>query len=175
MQFMASGLSGAWLIEPEPHTDARGSFARTFCEREFAAQGLKTRFVQHSASISKKSGTLRGMHYQRAPCEEVKVVRCVRGAIYDVIIDLRSQSPSYRKWIGVELSQKNGRQLYVPEGFAHGFQTLSDDVEVHYLISEFYNPETSSGFFYNDPAFGIIWPGEVAEISEKDRMWPLCH
>ena len=174
MKFMATGLNGAWLIEPESNADARGSFARTFCEREFAARGLKTRFVQHSASISKKKGTLRGMHYQRAPYEEVKVVRCVRGAIFDVIIDLRCQSPTYRKWIGLELSAENGRQLYVPEGLAHGFQTLSDDVEVHYLISEFYNPTASSGVYYSDPAFGITWPGKVTAISEKDRMWPLC-
>ena len=116
MRFTKTELSGAWLIEPEPHTDARGSFVRTFCEQEFEAQGLMNRFVQHSASVSIRSGTLRGMHYQRAPSGEIKVVRCVRGAIYDVIIDLRPQSSTYRKWIGADLSQDNGRQLYSPRG-----------------------------------------------------------
>ena len=172
MRFTKTDLSGAWLIEPEPHIDTRGSFARTFCEREFEAQGLTTRFVQHSASVSIRSGTLRGMHYQRAPSAEVKVVRCVRGAIYDVIIDLRPQSSTYRKWIGADLSQDNGRQFYIPEGFAHGYLTLTDDVEVHYLISAFYDPAAATGVRYDDPAFGIVWPADVTVISGKDRHWP---
>lgn len=175
MRFVKTKLSGAFIIEAEPHTDARGSFARTFCEREFEAQGLKSRFVQHSASVSMRSGTLRGMHYQRAPSGEVKVVRCVRGAIYDVIIDLRPHSATYSKWIGVELTEKNGRQLYVPDGFAHGYQTQADDVEVHYLISAYYDPSAATGVRYDDPAFGIVWPADVTEISDKDRRWPLIR
>jgi dTDP-4-dehydrorhamnose 3,5-epimerase len=171
MIFVKTDLPGAWLIDPEPHRDDRGWFARSFCEREFGAQGLETRFVQHSTSHNAARGTLRGMHYQRAPHAEVKVVRCIRGSIYDVIIDLRPDSPTLRQWRGFELSAENGRQLYIPVGFAHGFQTLSDDCQVGYLISEFYAPEASTGVRWNDPAFGIEWPLPVAAMSEKDKVW----
>jgi dTDP-4-dehydrorhamnose 3,5-epimerase len=172
MQFHPTRLDGAWQIELAPAKDERGGFVRTFCEREFGERGLETRFVQHSLSINTHKGTLRGMHFQRAPHEEVKLVRCQRGAIWDVIVDLRPDSPSYLQWQGFELTAENGMQLYVPRGFAHGFQTLSDDCEVFYLISEFYAPEAASGLRHDDPRFAIAWPAPVSVMSEKDRAWP---
>ena len=172
MRFNQTELCGAWLIEPVPARDERGFFARTFCAQEFSEHGLTTRFVQHNISSSAVRGTLRGMHFQRAPHSEVKVVSCLKGAIWDVIIDLRPESPSYRRWQGFELSTDNRLQLYVPEGFAHGFQTLCDDVEVGYLISAFYAPTAASGLRHDDPAFAINWPLPVSVISEKDRTWP---
>jgi len=172
MRFEETKLCGAWLIEAEPAHDQRGFFARTFCVREYAERGLVTGFVQHSTSYSQETGTLRGMHFQRAPRGEVKVVSCLRGAIWDVIIDLRPESPTYRRWQGFELTAENQRQLYVPEGFAHGFQTLSDDARVGYLISAFYAPLAASGLRYDDPALAIDWPLPVTAISEKDRSWP---
>lgn len=172
MRFNETDLCGAWLIEPVPTRDQRGFFARTFCAQEYADHGLVARFVQHSTSQSAARGTLRGMHFQHAPHGEVKVVSCLKGAIWDVIIDLRPGSPSYRRWQGFELTADNRRQLYVPEGFAHGFQTLCDDAEVGYLISAFYAPVASSGVRYDDPAFAIDWPLSLTVISEKDRTWP---
>ena len=172
MRFEATELEGAWLIGLDPASDQRGFFARTFCAREFAEQGLETAFVQHSTSFSTTRGTLRGMHFQHKPADEVKVVSCVRGAIYDVIVDLRKHSPTYRRWQGFELSADNRRRLYIPAGYAHGFQTLSDDAEVEYLISEFYAPGSATGVRYDDPAFAISWPLPVTVISEKDRAWP---
>lgn len=172
MRFEATRLSGAWLIEPVPARDQRGSFARTFCVREFAAHGLITRFVQNSTSQSAARGTLRGMHFQRAPHGETKVVSCLKGAVFDVIIDLRPDSPSYCRWQGFDLTARNHRQLYVPEGFAHGFQTLCADSEVGYLISAFYEPAAASGVRHDDPAFAIEWPLPVSCISDKDRSWP---
>jgi len=171
MQFHTTTLYGAWLIHLELMRDSRGFFARTFCADEFAARGLETNFPQHSISFSSRKGTLRGMHYQREPYSEVKLVRCVRGAIWDVIIDIRPNSPTFRRWHGTELSHVNGHQLYIPKGFAHGFQTLSDDVEVNYLISERYKPDAASGIRYNDRAFDIDWPLPVTEISENDLYW----
>jgi dTDP-4-dehydrorhamnose 3,5-epimerase len=173
MRFSETELCGAWLIEPTPARDERGFFARTFCVKEFKEHGLATRFVQHNGSQSATRGTLRGMHFQRAPHSEVKVVTCLKGAIWDVIIDLRPQSPTYRQWRGFELTAANRRQLYVPKGFAHGFQTLCDDVEVGYLISAFYAPAAASGVRHDDPAFAIDWPLPVSAISEKDRTWPV--
>lgn len=172
MQFQKTTLEGAWLIDPAPAHDDRGFFARTFCTREFAEQGLTSRFVQHSLSQSKAKGTLRGMHFQQQPHTEVKLVRCQKGAIYDVIIDLRPQSPTYRQWQGFELTSENRHQLYVPEGFAHGFQSLCPDVEIAYLISAFYVPGASRGMRHDDPAFSIDWPLPVAAISDKDSTWP---
>jgi dTDP-4-dehydrorhamnose 3,5-epimerase len=172
MRFDETKLTGAWLIEPLPARDHRGSFARTFCAREFATHRLVTDFVQHSTSLSLTRGTLRGMHFQRAPHGEVKVVSCLKGALWDVIIDLRPGSLTYRCWQGFELTGENRRQLYVPEGFAHGFQTLCDDTEASYLISAFYAPEAATGVRYDDPAFTIDWPLPVTVISEKDRSWP---
>jgi dTDP-4-dehydrorhamnose 3,5-epimerase len=171
MRFETTELHGAWLIEPVPARDHRGFFARTFCAAEFADHGLTTGFVQHNTSHSRVKGTLRGMHFQRTPHAEVKVVSCLRGAIWDVIIDLRPGSPTYRRWQGFELSADNRRQLYVPEGFAHGLQTLCDDTEVGYLISALYAPLAASGVRYDDPAFAIEWPLPVTVISEKDRSW----
>ena len=172
MRFEPTKLSGAWLIELVPVRDQRGFFARTFCAQEYAAHGLETRFVQHSLSCSAARGTLRGMHFQRAPHGEVKVISCQKGEIWDVIIDLRPESPTYRQWQGFELSAANRRQLYVPEGFAHGFQTLCDGTEVGYLISAFYAPLAADGVRYDDPAFAIDWPLPVTNLSEKDRTWP---
>ena len=172
MRFSQTELCGAWLIEPVPARDERGFFARTFCVQEFEDHGLTTRFVQHSASQSATMGTLRGMHFQRAPHSEVKVVTCLSGAVWDVIVDLRPKSPTYRRWQGFELTAANRRQLYIPKGFAHGFQTLCDDVEVGYLISTFYAPAAASGVRHDDPAFAIDWPLPVSSISEKDRTWP---
>jgi dTDP-4-dehydrorhamnose 3,5-epimerase len=172
MQFCPTNLCDACLIKLEPARDNRGFFARSFCAEEFAAHGLETNYPQHSISVSARKGTLRGMHYQRHPHCEVKLVRCSRGAILDVIIDIRSDSPTYRRWQQFELSSENSHQLYIPKGFAHGFQTLSDDAEVNYLISAPYKPELAHGIRYNDPAFPISWPLSVTEISEKDLHWP---
>jgi dTDP-4-dehydrorhamnose 3,5-epimerase len=172
MLFTKTDLEGAWLVEPTPARDPRGWFARTFCEREFATHGLETRFVQHSTSHNVQRGTLRGMHFQTAPHAEVKLVRCLKGTILDVIIDLNPASPTFRRWQGFELSAANMRQLYIPQGFAHGFQTLEADCEIGYLISDFYTPEAASGVRWNDPAFAIDWPLPVTVMSDKDRAWP---
>jgi dTDP-4-dehydrorhamnose 3,5-epimerase len=172
MRFHETKLCGAWLIEPVPHQDDRGFFARTFCVREYAELGLATSFVQNSTSHSVARGTLRGMHYQRAPHGEVKVVTCLHGAVWDVIIDLRPGSASYLCSQGFELTAESRRQLYVPAGFAHGFQTLRNDTEVGYLISAFYVPEAATGVRHDDPAFAIDWPLPVSSISEKDLTWP---
>lgn len=171
MRFTPTTLKDAVLIDLEKRDDARGWFARTFCEEEFAAQGLKTRFVQHNASANPRAGTLRGMHFQNPPHAEVKVVRCTRGALFDAIVDLRPDSPTYGKWEGFELTAANGRMLYVPEGFGHGYLTLADDTEASYLVSYPYTPGAEGGLRYDDPAFGIAWPREVAVISEKDAAW----
>ena len=172
MRFETTGLDGAWLVQLEPRQDSRGFFARTFCVDEFHAHGLETEFPQHSISRSFVKGTVRGMHFQREPHAEVKLVRCLNGAIWDVIIDMRQDSPTFRQWRAFELSDENGCQLYIPKGFAHGFQTLSDNVEVNYLISEFHVPDAASGVCHDDPAFGITWPLPVTTISEKDLLWP---
>jgi dTDP-4-dehydrorhamnose 3,5-epimerase len=172
MRFSETRLHGAWIIEPVPAEDERGSFARTFCRREFAEHGLETTYVQHSCSRSRLRGTVRGMHFQEPPHAEVKVVSCRNGAILDVIVDLRPGSPSYLQWQGFELTAENRRQLYVPKGFAHGFQSLSDATEVNYLISEYYSPEAAAGIRYNDPSIFIDWPLTVTAISEKDQSWP---
>jgi dTDP-4-dehydrorhamnose 3,5-epimerase len=172
MHFSEMTLNGAWIIDPIPAQDARGFFARTFCQHEFLKRQLETVFVQHSISGSLARGTIRGMHFQRSPHQEVKIVSCRKGAIWDVIIDLRVGSPTCCRWQGVELTADNHRQLYVPAGFAHGFQTLRDECEVHYLISAFYEPEAASGVRYDDPAFEIEWPLNPTMVSGKDRSWP---
>jgi dTDP-4-dehydrorhamnose 3,5-epimerase len=171
MRFEKTNLEDAWLIDLDPARDARGFFARTFCVDEFAAHGLDTGFPQHSISYSTRSGTLRGMHFQREPHSEVKLVRCAKGVIWDVIIDIRPESSTFRRWQAFELSDINVRQLYIPKGFAHGFQTLSDNVEVNYLISEPYAPDCASGLRHDDPSFNIAWPLPVTEISTKDLQW----
>lgn len=172
MIFTETKLPGAYLIDIEKREDQRGFFARAWCQQEFEAHGLVPRVVQTNISFNKCQGTLRGMHYQAAPYAETKLVRCTRGAIYDVIIDLRPDSPTYKQWLGVELTAENYRMLYVPEGFAHGFQTLADNVEVTYQVSQFYTPQAEGGLRYNDPAFGIEWPVQVQVISDKDQNWP---
>jgi dTDP-4-dehydrorhamnose 3,5-epimerase len=172
VKFQATTLKDAVLIQLEPHHDARGFFARTYCQKEFAAAGLETGFVQANMSVNPARGTLRGMHFQKAPHEEVKVVRCINGAIYDVIVDLRPASPSYLKWQGFELTAENGLQLYVPRGFAHGFLTLADQAAVAYQVSAFYAPGAEAGLRWNDPRFGIAWPADVAVLSPKDAAWP---
>ena len=172
MIFTQTSLGGVFCVDVERHEDQRGSFARTFCQHEFAAHGLPVNFVQSNISCNTRRGILRGMHFQADPHPEGKLVRCTRGAIWDVVIDLRSGSPSYRRWIGVELNEKNARALYIPEGCAHGFQTLTDDSEVLYLMSEFYYPELARGVRWNDPAFGIEWPIADAFLSERDASYP---
>lgn len=173
MQFRQTTLNNAWLIVLEPIHDLRGFFSRTFCAREFAERGLEVSYPQHSVSFSKRMGSLRGMHFQHRPCAETKIVRCARGIIWDVIVDLRQDSSTYRRWQGFELSDRNYRQLYIPEGFAHGFQTLSENVEVTYLISTPYAPELAGGFRYDDPGIGVNWPLPVTCISERDLAWPI--
>lgn len=172
MKFTQTSLRDAVVIDLERRGDARGFFARTFCTGEFAAQGLETVFVQANHSWNAQAGTLRGLHFQRAPHGEVKVVRCVKGAIHDVILDMRQGSPTYGRWEGFDLTEENGRMLYVPAGFAHGFQTLQDDTAVAYQSSHPYTPEAEGGVRWNDPAFAIAWPRPVAAISEKDAGWP---
>ncbi len=172
MKFHQTPLEGAYVIEPERRGDDRGFFARVYCEREFAAQGLNTHFVQVNNSLSAKAGTLRGLHYQLPPAGEVKLVRAVKGALWDVIADLRAGSPTYGKWFGVELSEDNRLMFYVPRGFAHGFVTLTDNVEALYLVSDFYSPQAERGVRWNDAALGIKWPKQPEEISEKDGAWP---
>jgi len=173
MRFTPTPLRGAFVVEPEPHVDERGLFARTFCSREFSAHGLVTTFVQCSVSLNRQRGTLRGLHYQRPPASEVKLVRCTAGSVYDVIVDLRPDSPTYRQHFGAELTAGNRRALYIPEMFAHGFQSLEDGSEVFYQISEFYAPDASTGLRFDDPALGIGWPLPVTVMSAKDRLWPL--
>lgn len=172
MKFHRTNLEGAFVIEPDRREDERGFFARSWCQKEFEEHGLVPRVVQANISYNRNRGTLRGMHYQAAPYEETKLVRCTRGAIYDVIVDLRPGSNTYRKWIGVELTAGNYRMLYVPQGFAHGFQTLFDDTEVIYQVSEFYTPGSERGARWNDAAFQIQWPAQVTTISAKDAAWP---
>ncbi len=171
MTFEATGLSGAYVIELDAYRDERGFFARAFCQRTFAERGLESVMVQGNLSFNLEAGTLRGMHYQVAPAEEAKLVRCTRGAIFDVIIDLRPSSPTYLRHVGVELSADNRRALYVPPLFAHGFQTLEDDAEVSYLVSAFHDPSAERGVRYDDPTFAISWPLPVAVTSAKDAGW----
>lgn len=173
MRFEKTELEGVRIVEATPAGDERGYFARTFCEREFDEAGLHTRFVQHSRSCSLLKGTLRGMHFQAEPMSEIKLVSCVRGAVYDVVVDLRRDSSTYRRWMSVELTEANQRQLYIPEGCAHGFMTLCDEVVVNYLISAFYRPELARGIRYDDPAIGVEWPAPPTVISQKDLNWPL--
>lgn len=172
MIFTDTELPGATIVDLERREDARGWFARTYCEREMAARGLPVRIAQTNTSLTKKRGMLRGMHFQAAPHAEDKFVRCLHGAIWDAIVDLRPDSPTYCRWIGVELSAANGRMLLVPKGFAHGFVTLTDDCLVSYQVSEFYTPSAEGGVRYDDPAFGIAWPVPIEETSDKDRSWP---
>jgi dTDP-4-dehydrorhamnose 3,5-epimerase len=172
MKFIPLPLAGAHLIDLEKRGDDRGFFARFFCETEFAMHGLHTRFVQINNSLTAKAGTLRGMHYQLPPAAEVKVVRCIRGALHDVILDLRPRSPTFGQSFGAELSAENRTMMYVPEGFAHGFVTLAPDTEALYLVSAVYAPAAERGIRFDDQKFEIKWPVPPTELSDKDRKWP---
>lgn len=172
MIFHKTPIEGVRVIELEKRGDDRGFFARFFCEKEFAAEGLETRFVQVNNSVSAKAGTLRGLHYQLPPAAEVKVVRCIRGRLWDVVVDLRPDSPTFKKWFGAELTAENRLMMYVPRGFGHALITLTDDVEALYLVSNFYGPQQERGLRWNDPAYGIEWPIQPTEISPKDAAWP---
>jgi dTDP-4-dehydrorhamnose 3,5-epimerase len=175
MVFQRTPVVGVFEIEPEPREDDRGFFARSYCWREFVAHGLNPQVVQCNVSYNRLRGTLRGMHYQIAPSHEAKLIRCVRGSLYDVAVDVRPGSPTFRHWVAAELRAAPGqpsRMLYVPEGVAHGFLTLEDDTEVIYQMSEFHAPEAARGFRWNDPAFAVDWPEPVRVISDRDRSYP---
>jgi dTDP-4-dehydrorhamnose 3,5-epimerase len=172
MEFEASPLPGAYIIQLRRISDDRGYFARAWCADEFASHGLRTQMPQANVAFNPRRGTLRGMHFQHPPHAEAKLVRCTRGAVFDVIVDLRRESSTYCRWFGIELTPERGTQLYVPEGFAHGYLTLSDDSEIQYMTSARYAPTAASGVRYDDPAFGIEWPIEVQLISAADQAWP---
>jgi dTDP-4-dehydrorhamnose 3,5-epimerase len=173
MRFTETNIFGAKVIDPSPHEDERGRFMRAWCLREFSDHGIDFHPVQANMGFSLLKGTTRGMHFQEAPALEAKLVRCTRGSIFDVVLDLRPDSPTYRGWHGTELSAKNGRMLYVPEQCAHGYQTLEDETEMHYMASQFYTPTSARGVRYDDPAFNILWPLPATSVSEQDRNWPL--
>ena len=171
MLFERLKLRGAWLVKPQPISDSRGFFSRVVCEEEFKEHGLKNRWLQQNIAFNHMRGTLRGLHFQKGDAAEIKVVRCTRGSIYDVIVDFRRKSPTYLAWIGVELSAENHNMLYIPEGFAHGYITLTDNAEIFYLVSSVYTPEAEGGLRYDDPKLGIVWPLDPVIISDKDRSW----
>jgi dTDP-4-dehydrorhamnose 3,5-epimerase len=172
MKFIETTLKGAFVIDLEKHEDERGFFARAWCQKEFEAHGIYRLPVQTNMSYNKKAGTIRGMHYQAAPNQESKLIRCINGAVYDVIIDLRKDSPTYKQWVGIELNTENRKMVFVPEDFAHGFLALKDHSEVMYQVSAFYNFESERIIRYDDPSFDIKWPIEVTVVSEKDITTP---
>lgn len=174
MKFIKTKFSGAFLIEAEPFKDHRGLFSRSWCMQEFQSHGLQTRICQINTSFNYKKGTIRGLHFQKIPYQEAKLVRCIRGGIYDVIVDIRPNSPTFLQWIGFNLTDTNHRSLFVPEGMAHGYQTLIDNTEVYYQVSEFYRPEASLELRWNDPDINITWPLELQSISEKDANASLA-
>lgn len=173
MRFTQTEIAGAWVIDPTPREDDRGRFFRAWCAQEFAEQGINFAPVQANMGFSTRKGTVRGMHFQVAPALEAKLVRCTRGAMFDVVLDVRPDSKTYGKWYGVELTADNGRMLYLPEGCAHGYQTLEDCTEMQYMASHIYAPSSARGARFDDPAFQIHWPLAVSVISEQDRNWPL--
>ncbi len=175
MNFTELDIEGASVIDPTPHQDDRGRFMRAWCVKEFAEHGIEFVPLQSNLGFSKAKGTVRGMHFQQAPACEAKLVRCTQGTIFDVVLDLRPDSQTYLKWYGTELSQKNGRMLYVPEGCAHGYQTLEDCTEMNYMASEFYTPSAAFGVRFDDPIFNIQWPLPATAVSEQDRGWPLLE
>jgi dTDP-4-dehydrorhamnose 3,5-epimerase len=175
MIFTETRLSGAFIVDLEPRSDARGFFARAFCQHEFEAHGLKPVIAQANISFNYRKGTVRGLHFQHPPHAETKFVRCSRGAIVDVIVDLRPESPTYLQHVAVELTAENRRGLYVPERFAHGYQVLEDNTETTYQVGEFYTPAAESGLRYNDPRLAIVWPLPVSDVSDKDQQWPLLE
>jgi dTDP-4-dehydrorhamnose 3,5-epimerase len=172
MRFIETFLPGVFIVEIEPQSDDRGFFSRTWCQQNFMEHGLSPKLVQCNISFNQKKGTLRGMHYQLKPSAEAKLVRCTRGAVYDVVIDIRKDSRSYKKWFSKELTEWNRDALFIPEGLAHGFLTLTDQTELLYQMSEFYQPETARGIRWNDPEFNITWPEEISVIAEKDNNYP---
>ena len=172
MRFVETSLAGCYVIEQDRIQDHRGYFARVWCQRELDQHGLRVDILQANVGFSRQRGTLRGLHYQHPPHAEVKIVRCTRGAIFDVAVDLRSASKTYRQWFGIELTAENGKMLYVPEGFAQGYLTLADDTEMTYQTTKFFDRESATGVRYNDPKLGIAWPAEVQVISEQDTKWP---
>jgi len=173
MRFRETSVVGVRLIEPTPREDERGRFFRAWCSREFFEQGIEFLPVQANMGFSVRRGTIRGMHFQPPPAPEAKLIRCTRGVMFDVVLDLRPNSATYGKWHGEELSAENGRMLYVPELCAHGYQTLEDNTEMYYLTSQFYTPAAAIGVRFDDPAFGIEWPLPATVVSEQDRSWPL--
>ena len=173
MRFIATPLAGAYLVEYEPRVDERGLFARVFCVQEFADQGLETSFVQANISANVRAGIVRGLHFQRAPHAETKLVRCVKGAIYDVIVDMREASATYLRWFGAELSEHNGLAMYVPKSFAHGYQALSDGATAFYMVTANFAPQAEAGLRFDDSRLAIAWPREVVDVSDKDARWPL--
>jgi dTDP-4-dehydrorhamnose 3,5-epimerase len=176
VKFGETPIPGAYLVDLEPSRDARGSFARCWCRREFAARGLSTEIVECGTSFNRVAGTLRGLHYQAAPYEEQKLVRCTRGAIFDVVVDLRPESAAYGRWFAAELTPANGRMMVVPAGCAHGFLTLADDADVFYQMSQIYHPASSRGVRWDDPTLAIRWPGEIPRImSDADRALPFLE
>jgi dTDP-4-dehydrorhamnose 3,5-epimerase len=175
MRFTETDVVGAWVIDPNPHGDDRGRFLRAWCAREFAEHGLDFLPVQANMGFSARKGTVRGMHFQEAPALEAKLVRCTRGAMFDVVLDLRPNSPSYGKSYGAELTAENCRMLYVPEHCAHGYQTLEDGTEMYYMTSAFYTPSAVRGVRFDDPAFDIRWPLVATVVSEQDRNWPVVE
>lgn len=175
MRFTQTEISGAWLIDPTPHEDNRGRFSRAWCVHEFAEHGINFVPVQANMGLSFRKGTVRGMHFQVEPALEAKLVRCTRGAMFDVVLDLRPNSKTYGKWYGVELTADNGRMLYLPERCAHGYQTLEDHTEMHYMASHIYTPSAARGARFDDPAFRINWPLPVSIVSEQDRNWLLSN
>ena len=173
VEFLSTAVAGVVVIDPEPVHDERGSFSRTYCRREFAAHGIGFTPVQSGASFNVLAGTLRGLHYQEAPHTEAKLVRCTAGAAFDVAVDVRRSSSTFGRWVGVELTAANGKALFIPEGFAHGFQTLVDGTEMLYLMSEFYEPDSQRGYRWDDPVLGIAWPAVTSRvISDRDRALP---
>jgi dTDP-4-dehydrorhamnose 3,5-epimerase len=175
MHFIETGIPGAWVIDPAPHQDDRGRFLRAWCSREFSERGVQFAPVQANMGYSIAKGTLRGLHFQQAPALEAKLIRCTRGAIFDVVVDLRPSSLSYGKWYGTELTAENGRMLYVPEHCAHGYQTLEDDTEMYYMTSQYYTAGAARGVRFDDPVFCINWPLTPTIISQQDRNWPLVE
>ena len=175
MRFTQSSVAGAWVVDPSPHEDERGRFMRAWCAREFAEHNVEFFPVQANMGLSVQRGTVRGMHYQEAPALEAKLVRCTRGAMFDVVLDLRPGSPTYGQWHGVELTAANGRMLYVPQHCGHGYQTLEDGTEMFYMTSAFYTPSAARGVRFDDPAFTIAWPLPPTVVSEQDRNWPLVR
>lgn len=175
MIFRKTKIKGLYVIEPELKEDERGYFARTFCKEEFAKMGCDFEIAQTNRSMTFKKGMIRGMHFQKEPKAEDKIIQCLKGKIFDVAIDLRPKSPTYGQWMAKELSEENKKMFLIPKGFAHGFQTLTDNCETQYYMSEFYSPEYAAGVRWNDPAFNVTWPIENPELSERDKNWPLIN